>query len=261
VFDSGIGGLTVVRALREALPAEDILYLGDTARVPYGTRSADTVVRYARQCARMLAERGLKALVVACNTASAVAIDVLRVDFDLPVLGVIEPSARAAARTSRTGRVGVIGTEGTIRSGAYVRAIQSASTRCEVFSRTAPLLVPLVEEGWLDGDVPRLAVERYLAPLCESDIDTLVLGCTHYPVLTPMIATVLGALSPRPVTVVSSATAVAGELRDLLASRSLLHEGDGGTARFLATDRPQQFARVGATVFGIEVPSVELVDL
>lgn len=261
VFDSGIGGLTVVRALRDALPGEDILYLGDTARVPYGSRGPDTVVRYARQCARFLTARRLKLLVVACNTVSAVALDLLRVEFDLPVVGVIEPSARAAVEVSRTGRIGVIGTEATIRSGAYERALGTASTRCEVLGRPAPLLVPLVEEGWLEGDVPRLAVERYLTPLCERGIDALVLGCTHYPVLRPLIEEVLATLSSHPVATISSADAAAREVVAVLRTRELLREAHRGTARFFVTDRPEQFVRVGTRVFGVEVESAELVDL
>jgi glutamate racemase len=261
VFDSGIGGLTVVRALRTALPREDLLYLGDTARVPYGGRGPDTIVRYALQCSRFLASRGLKVLVVACNTVSAVALDILRVEFDVPVIGVIEPSARAAVRASRTGRIGVIGTEGTVRSGAYERALATASTRCEVLAKAAPLLVPLVEEGWLEGDVPRLAVERYLTPLCEMGIDTLILGCTHYPVLRPVIDEVLATLSSRPVVPVSSADAAANDVLDVLRTRELLRAEGRGTTRFFVTDQPQQFARVGTRVFGDDVESAELVDL
>ena len=262
VFDSGIGGLTVVRAMRDALPGEEILYLGDTARVPYGGRGPDTVVRYARQCTRFLAAKGLKLLVVACNTVSAVALDILRVEFDLPVVGVIEPSARAAVQASAAGRIGVIGTEGTIRSGAYERALGAASTRCEVLGQPAPLLVPLVEEGWLEGEVPRLAVERYLTPLCERGIDALVLGCTHYPVLRPLIDEVLGGLSSRPVATISSADAAAREVLAVLQTRELAREHRrAGATRFYVTDRPEQFVRVGTRVFGVEVESAELVDL
>ena len=261
VFDSGIGGLTVARALRSALPREDILYLGDTARVPYGNRSADTIVRYARMCARFLYGHGLKALVVACNTVSAVAIDVLRVEFDLPVIGVIEASARAAARATRSGRIGVIGTEGTIRSGAYERALATASSRCEVFGKAAPLFVPLVEEGWLEGEVPRLIAETYLAPLCEIGVDTLVLGCTHYPVIRPVIEDVLHTLSSHRVTCVSSAEATVGEAVAVLQTRNLLREEGKGTTRFFVTDYPAQFARVGSAVFGVDVREAEQVDI
>jgi len=187
VFDSGIGGLTVVHALRELLPGENIVYLGDTARVPYGTKGAATVVKYASACAAHLVGRGVKAIVIACNTVSAVAPEQLRIDLDLPVLGVIEPGARAAVAATRTGRIGVLATAGTIGSGAYTRAVTNLSTRAEVFGQAAPLLVPLAEEGWVEGEVPTLAVRRYLEPLAAAKVDVVVLGCTHYPLLRPVI--------------------------------------------------------------------------
>src|SRR6478752_7306971 len=187
IFDSGLGGLTVARAIRSVLPDEDLVYLGDTARVPYGTRSADTIIRYARACANHLVKHRVKLLVVACNTVSAVALDVLRDELDVPVLGVIEPGARAGAGASRTKRVGVIATQGTIGSRAYERALHAVESRIEVFAQPAPMLVPLAEEGWLDGTVPELVVERYLEPLVAKNIDALVLGCTHYPILGSVI--------------------------------------------------------------------------
>src|SRR5690606_38805936 len=174
---------TVVRALRARCPAEDIVYLGDTARVPYGTRSAETVIRYAMGCARILVQRGVKAIVVACNTVSAVAIDMLRVELDIPVLGVIVPGARAAVAASRGGAVGVLATTGTIASGAYPRAVASLSTRTEVLGQAAPLMVSLAEEGWVHGEVPRLVARRYLEPLIGAGARTIVLGCTHFPLL------------------------------------------------------------------------------
>ena len=169
VFDSGLGGLTVVSAIRKALPQEKIVYLGDTARVPYGTRSAETVIRYARGCALHLLKHRVKMLVVACNTVSAVALDVMRVELDRPVLGVIVPGARAAVAAAKGGAVGVLGTTGTITSGAYPRAVASLSTRTEVFGQPAPLLVSLAEEGWLEGEVPRLVSRRYLEPLIRGE--------------------------------------------------------------------------------------------
>ncbi|MBM4362969.1 MAG: glutamate racemase, partial [Deltaproteobacteria bacterium] len=210
VFDSGLGGLTVVRALRARLPAEDVIYLGDTARVPYGTRSADTILRYARGCAKVLTDRGVKALVVACNTATAVALEMLRAELDLPVVGVIQPGAESAVRLAAAlggtaGRIGVLGTARTISSGAYPRAVGGVSTRYEVVGQAAPLLVPLVEEGWVEGDVPRLAVERYLAPLLDAGAGVIVLGCTHYPVLREVIVEAAERLAGRPIGVVDSA--------------------------------------------------------
>src|SRR5689334_12340172 len=187
IFDSGLGGLTVTRAVFDRLPNEHLLYLGDTARVPYGTRSAETVLRYARSCAGHLTRRGIKLLVVACNTVSAVALDMLRVELDIPVLGVIEPGARAAVAASQRGRIGVIATGGTVLSGAYPRAVASVDSRSEVFALPAPLLVPLAEEGWVEGEVPRLVIDRYLGQLAPHQVDAIVLGCTHYPLFRPLI--------------------------------------------------------------------------
>ncbi|MCC7537141.1 MAG: glutamate racemase [Deltaproteobacteria bacterium] len=266
VFDSGIGGLTVVRELLRALPRERIVYLGDTARVPYGTRSANTIVRYARGCARTLAADGIKALVVACNTVSAVALDILRVELDLPVLGVVEPGARAAVAVTR-GRVGVIGTASTVGSGAYPRAIAACDTRCEVFTQAAPLLVPLAEEGWTDGDVPRLAARRYLAPLAAADIDTLVLGCTHYPLLRTVLETESAYLAARAVHVVDSGQAVAIEVARFLAERELLAARDPlapeAALRLLVTDLPGRFSEAAARFLGDAAPvaHAEQIDL
>ncbi len=264
VFDSGLGGLTVVRAIRERLPNEDLVYLGDTARVPYGTRSPSTVVRYARSCARLLAKRDIKLLVVACNTVSAVALDVLRVELDVPVMGVILPGARAGVAATKTNRVGVIATQGTVSSGAYVRAISTIDPRVEVFSRAAPLLVPLVEEGWITGDVPRLAVERYLEGVLDADVDTLVLGCTHYPVLRTIIEDAARRMRPNGACVVDSAQSTSLELASFLEERDLA-KPDGAAARgtltLLATDVPSKFAELAGRFLGDETHPVEQVDL
>lgn len=265
VFDSGLGGLTVARAIAEALPGETLVYLGDTARVPYGTRSAETVIRYARSCARKLCEYDIKLLVVACNTVSAVALDMLRVELDMPVLGVIGPGARAGARTSQSGRIGVMATPGTVRSAAYEREVAAADSRAEVFAQAAPLLVPLVEEGWLTGEVPCLATRRYLEKLVGNNIDTLVLGCTHYPLLREVITAELTSLAGREVPVVDSAHATAEELSDLLRDRGLAAtEGSsGGITRLLVTDLPAQFAESAARFLGRPLGdlNVEQVDL
>jgi len=262
VFDSGLGGLTVARAVRALAPTEDIVYLGDTARVPYGTRSPRTIVRYARGCADVLVKRGIKLLVVACNTVSAVALDTLRVELDIPVLGVIEPGARAAVAATRTHRVGVIGTASTVASGAYPRAVAALSTRAEVFAVAAPLLVPLVEEGWFEGDVPRLAVERYLAQLGSHDVDTIVLGCTHYPILRPLIEACATRLLGEHTKVVDSAEATARELAEMLADRrGVSVNASGGELRVLVTDQPQTFAHVAARFLGHAIDDVEVVDL
>jgi glutamate racemase len=275
VFDSGLGGLTVARALRRALPDEAILYLGDTARVPYGTRSGETVLRYARGCARVLIDRGVKGIVVACNTVSAVALDMLRAELDLPVLGVVEPGARAAvdalelaigssAAGGASAKIGVLGTAGTVASGAYPRAIGRLSTRVEVLAIAAPLLVPLVEEGWLEGEVPRLAVARYVEPLVRAGARVLVLGCTHYPLLAPVITSVARELAGADVTVVDSAVATAEDVARFFAEERL-ERAPAGSPRapfeILVTDRPASFREVAGRFLGFDVSEVTQIDL
>jgi len=271
VFDSGLGGLTVVRALRSALPQEHIVYLGDTARIPYGTRSAETVVRYARGCARALTARGVKALVVACNTVSAVAIDMLRAELDLPIVGVVEPGARAAVRVVEAlgcegtpAKIGVLGTRGTIASGAYARAVAQLSTRLEVIGQPAPLLVPLVEEGWLEGQVPELTVRKYVEPLILAGAGALVLGCTHYPLLAPLITAVARDVAGAEVPVVDSARATAEAVGELGGeSRIALRAATATAGRLevLVTDLPESFAAAARRFLGADLPDAELIDL
>ena len=275
VFDSGLGGLTVVHALLEALPEERIVYLGDTARVPYGTRSAETVIRYAKSCARVLTDRGIKALVVACNTVSAVALDVLRAELDLPVVGVVVPgasaavtAAEAAARESAAPvKVGVLGTQGTIGSGAYPRAVSQISTRLEVVGQPAPLLVPLVEEGWLEGQVPELAVERYVAPLIDAGAGVIVLGCTHYPLLKATIERVAERVAGHAVPVVDSALATAHAVLELVNERRIVPAPPGPERshaerlELLVTDLPKSFATVASRFLGEAVVDVQQIDL
>jgi glutamate racemase len=270
VFDSGLGGLTVVRALLDALPDESIVYLGDTARVPYGTRSPETILRYARTCARALIRRDVKALVVACNTVSANALEFLRAELDLPVLGVIEPGARAAVRAAEqahadggAGRIGVLGTASTIASGAYPRAVSQVSTRYEVFGNPAPLLVPLVEEGWLEGQVPELVVREYLAPLVRERVSVVLLGCTHYPLLKPLIASVAESLAGRPLPVVDSAAATADAVREWIREERIPAAGPrtGERLRIVVTDRPGSFARVASRFLGADGSAIEQIDL
>jgi glutamate racemase len=272
VFDSGLGGLTVVRALRERLPNERVVYLGDTARVPYGTRSEDTILRYARSCAGVLTRRGVKALVIACNTVSAVALEMLRAELDLPVIGVIEPGAEAAVQVSaelsrrgdpRGGRVGVLGTQRTIASKAYTRAVGALSTRIEVIGSTAPLLVPLVEEGWVSGDVPRLAAERYLSPLIAAEVGVVVLGCTHYPVLRDVISEAAIRLAGNPVAVVDSADAAAHTVDRLLTDRGLAASGASTEPplTLLVTDLPASFSAMTERCLGAPAPEVHQIDI
>lgn len=261
VFDSGLGGLTVVRALRRALPQENIIYLGDTARVPYGTRGPETVVRYALACARHLRDRGVKAIVIACNTVSAVAPEHVRAALDLPVLSVIEPGARAAVSATVVGRVGVLATAGTVASGAYPRAIAALSTRVDTVSHAAPLLVPLAEEGWLEGDVPRLAVRRYLAPLARAKVDVVVLGCTHYPLLRAIIEEEVATLIGPHVRVVDTATAAAEDTHHFLEERGGLRRAAESRVQLLVTDRPQSFAEQARRFLGDDADEVEQIDL
>ena len=259
IFDSGIGGLTVARAIHALLPQEATIYLGDTARVPYGPKSPETVRRYAREILAWLVGQGVKAVVVACNTATAHALEELRQISPVPVLGVIEPGARAAARESSAGMVGVIGTAGTISSGAYRKALLSVRSTLQVTEQACPLLVPFVEEGWLTHPATRLVVEEYLAPLQAAKVDTLVLGCTHYPLLKPLFADVMGSQ----VRLIDSAEETARELAVTLQRTEL--SARPGTAsprqRWAATDDVARFARVGAVFMGEAPSAVELVTL
>ena len=272
VFDSGLGGLTVVHAVRRLLPNENLIYLGDTARVPYGTRSPDTVVKYARSCARMLVSRGVKALIVACNTVSAVALDVLRAELDLPVIGVVEPGASAAievmSKLPVSGlqplpRIGVLGTAGTIASGAYSRAVSRINTRMEVVGQAAPLLVPLVEEGWVEGEVPELAVRRYVTPLIEQGARVLVLGCTHYPLLRGMIERVAADIAGEVVPVIDGAVATAAVVGQLLQSgRVEARTSPGvGEVQLFVTDLPASFKCMAQRFLGESLPDVTQIDI
>ncbi len=255
VFDSGIGGLTVAAAIMRDLPDERVLYLGDTARVPYGPKSPETVVRYSRQIAGFLLAQHVKAIVIACNTATAHALATLQRECDVPVIGVVEPGARAAVNATRNGRIGVIGTSGTINSSAYHRAIAALSAGATVTGVACPLFVPLVEEGWLDHPATRLIAETYLASIRDAGVDTLVLGCTHYPLLAATIADVVG----REVTLVDSAAETAITLRDVLHDRGLASSGAFGSHRhrFVATDAPDVFRRIGQRFIGSVLDEVE----
>ncbi len=258
VFDSGIGGLTVVRALMHQLPHESLIYFGDTARVPYGNKSPETVRRYSREILDYLLARDVKLVVVACNTASAHALEELKRVAPVPVEGVIEPGARAAAGASRSGRIGVIGTAGTVASGAYARAIEAARRGVQVTAQACPLFVPLVEEGWLDHAATRLIAEEYLAPLREKDIDSLVLGCTHYPLLKPLLSELLG---PSIALIDSADETAAAVSRQLAASTLHAPATVTGRAHFVVSDDPKRFVRVGKMFLGERVKDVETVAL
>lgn len=267
VFDSGVGGLTVLRALRASLPAEDFIYLGDTARLPYGTKSPETVVRYSLQCAEALVARGIRCLVVACNTASSSALRALRLRHPaIPVIGVIEPGAAAAVAASASQLIAVIGTEGTIGGGAYQEAIMRLSGHAQVVARPCSLFVAMAEEGWTEGPIAEAVARRYLDPLFPIPAaagpacaipDTLVLGCTHFPVLCNAIRAVL----PAHVRIVDSAQCISAAVSlELRASGRL--EGRGRT-RWLATDGAARFARVSSTFLGeaIRADEIEIIDL
>jgi glutamate racemase len=247
IFDSGVGGLTVLKELVAALPQEHTIYLGDTARVPYGIRSPETVTRYSFENTQFLLAQEIKMLVVACNTASAISLGAVKKEFPLPVIGVLEPGARAAVASTRARRIGIIGTEATVASGAYEKAIHVLAPEIKVFSYACPLFVPLVEEGWFDNEVTELAARRYLEPLRASGIDTLVLGCTHYPLLKKVIGRVIG----EGIALIDSATETAKEVADVL-GKLRWERSDRGDAvrRYFVTDSPARFERIGKLFLG-----------
>ncbi len=256
VFDSGIGGLTVVAELMRQLPSESILYYGDTARLPYGPKSPETVLRYSREISRFLLDEGIKALVVACNTATAHALPSLIKELPVPVIGVIEPGARAAVRSAGGKTIGVIGTRGTIASGAYATAIAALDSDLQVIAEPCPLFVPLVEEGWMDSDAAELIARKYMQPILAADVRTLVLGCTHYPLLKPLLRRVLGA----DVQLIDSAAETAAQTRVLLEQKGLISPASGrATHRFIASDAPAQFREVGQLFLGVAIDRVETV--
>jgi glutamate racemase len=258
IFDSGVGGLTVFGEIMKALPQEDTIYLGDTARVPYGTKSPETVIRFSRQIASFLVKKDIKLLVVACNTASAVALEMLQAEFPIPVVGVIEPGAERAAAVTRSGKVGIIGTAGTIRSSAYTKAIKRINPTIEVFTTACPMFVPLAEEGWVDNEVARLTASIYLQDMKANGVDTLVLGCTHYPLLKGVIAQIMG----EGVTLVDSAAETAKTVRAILAqSGALRPESEQGNHHFYVTDVPAGFIRVGNRFLGGSLGDVYQVEL
>ncbi len=257
ILDSGVGGLTVFRRIAARLPRESVVYLGDTARVPYGTKSPETVLRYARNCTRVLLDRGVKLLVVACNTASAHALEALRDELDVPVLGVVEPGARAAVAKSTSGRIGVIGTPSTVGSRVYEDTIAGLNPDARVFSVPCPLFVPLAEEGWVRGEVPLKVAHAYLDGLIEHEIDALVLGCTHYPLLAPVIGEAMGPA----VALVDSAGETAAVVEQTLAALDLACSVPMEPRhRFLVSDAPDGFARVGRRFLGAPLTTVEWLD-
>lgn len=257
VFDSGIGGLTVLKELLVRLPGESYIYFGDTARVPYGTKSADTVRRFSRENVALLLERGVKMVVIACNTASSEALPGLAGEFSVPIIGVIEPGVRAAVAATRDKRIGVIGTPGTIRSGAYQSKILASLPGSTVIPKACPLFVPLVEEGWIDTPVTRLVAAEYLGDYAGTGIDTLVLGCTHYPLLKPVIGDVVGSK----VRLVDSAVETALEVERVLDARSLRAAKGGGDFHVILSDTSPSFGDIATRFLGRRVADIELVSV
>lgn len=254
IFDSGVGGLTVFKEIRNQFPSEDLVYFGDTARVPYGPKSPSTVIEYSIQNARFLLQCGAKLIVVACNTSSSVALEKLAEIMSVPVLGVINPGAQRAVSTTRKGRIGVIGTEGTIRSNAYSDAIFKLDPDVRVYSRACPLFVSLAEEGWEDHPVTKMVIEEYLTPLLSHDIDTLVLGCTHYPILKNAIQDFVG----DKIKLVDSAEAVTTELRSMLVESDINHEGKDD---FFVSDNEEKFHRIATRILEKDIESLVKVKL
>jgi len=257
VFDSGIGGLTVARALFERLPRESVIYFGDTARVPYGPKSPETVRRYSAEILAYLLQRGVKAVVVACNTSTAHALKYLQEHAPVPVVGVIEPGARAAVAATKTGAIGVIGTAGTIASGAYERAIKALRPDARVHAQPCPLFVPLVEEGWFDHPAAELIAREYLEPLRKAGVDVLVLGCTHYPLLKALLSRGMGP----GVTLFDSAEETAKAVAAELDARGLLAAGGSHEHLFVVSDDEPHFRKVGARFLGGRIQHVEVVPL
>jgi glutamate racemase len=257
VFDSGIGGLTVYKALKEKMPEEKVVYLGDTARLPYGTKSAETIIKFSEDNAFFLMERDVKVVVVACNSSSSYAVPRLQDRLDIPVLGVIEPGAEAAVNGSKN-CIGVIGTTATISSGAYERAIREKKPGAEIIAKDCPLFVPLVEEGWLEHEVTRLVVKEYLMPLKEKGIDSLVLGCTHYPVLKPVISDILGTS----IRLIDSAETVTAKVYSILKSLGWLCKTRAAQEdEFYVTDFPERFKKVGEIFLGKTIDKVNSIIL
>ncbi|MCB5258562.1 MAG: glutamate racemase [Candidatus Cloacimonetes bacterium] len=254
IFDSGVGGLTVYKAIKKALPEENIIYFGDTARVPYGPKSENTIIKYSLQNARFLLQKNIKILVVACNTSSALALPELEKITNIPVIGVIQPGAKLAAESTLNNRIGVIGTEGTIRSEAYNKAIKAILPEAEIFSYACPLFVPLVEEGWIQHPATKLIAEQYLSYFKDKNIDTLVLGCTHYPLLKSLIDEIM----EHKVKLIDSADAIALHLKTLL---PVEEHNEPGIDRFYVSDNEAKFSEIAEYILGVKPTPVKSVHL
>jgi glutamate racemase len=258
IFDSGIGGLTVVKKIDQYLPSENNIYFGDTARVPYGAKSNSTVIEYSIQDAQFLVNQNIKLLIVACNTASSVALNALKDKFDIPIIGMIEPGAQMALEKSKSGKIGVIGTYATINNKAYSNEIKKLDASAEVFEKACPLFVPLAEEGWTDHKATYAVAEEYLAELKQHKIDTLILGCTHYPILTKAIQDVVG----DDVTLIDSGTAAARQVKKYLTENNYQNDsGKKSSDKFFVSDVPTKFIEVAQRFLGREINEISKIDL
>jgi glutamate racemase len=261
VFDSGVGGLTVAREIMRNLPNERIVYFGDTARVPYGSKSKETIIRFSQQIIRFMRTQEVKAIVIACNTASALALDTVEQELDIPIIGVVKPGARVAATTTRNGRIGVIGTESTINSHMYRRLIQEYDPNITVYGKACPLFVPLVEEGWLKDPVTKEVARRYLEELLAQDIDTLILGCTHYPLLRSLVAEIVGDR----VTLVNPAYETAKDLERLLAQQGIANPGEKAPGkepyRFFVSDAADKFKNFANSILPYDIETIRKINI
>lgn len=261
VFDSGVGGLTVAREIMRQMPNERIVYFGDTARVPYGSKSKETIIRYSRQIIRFLRTKNVKAIVIACNTASAYALDTVEAELDIPIIGVVKPGAKVAAETTKNNKIGVIGTEGTISSGIYADFLHISNKDIKVIGKACPLFVPLVEEGWAKDSVTKEVAKRYLDELKESDIDSLILGCTHYPLLRSTIRTVMG----EEVNLVNPAYETALELKALLEQNKIVNNekqpADGSGYEFYVSDLADKFKQFANSILPYDIETTKLINI
>ena len=261
VFDSGVGGLTVAREIMRQIPNERIVYFGDTARVPYGSKSKDNIIKFSRQIIRFLQTENVKAIVIACNTASALALDEMQQEFDLPILGVVKPGAKVAVETTANKRIGLIGTEANLRSGVYTRYIKSLDDEAKVFEKACPLFVPLVEEGWLHDDITLQVASRYLEELKEKDIDTLIMGCTHYPLIRSTIRKVMG----DKVNLVNPAYETAIELKNLLERDNLANKCDvdspSSMYRFYVSDAEEKFKLFANSILPFDITMTKQINI
>lgn len=258
IFDSGIGGLTVAKRVMSILPNENIIYFGDTARVPYGSKSNSTVIEYSIQDAQFLIKKNVKLIIVACNTASSVALDTLREKFDIPIIGMIEPGANLALETTKNGKIGVIGTNATINNKAYSEKLKTLDSKIKVFEKACPLFVPIAEEGWLDHAATKLIAKEYLQDFIDNDVDTLVLGCTHYPLLATTIQEIMG----EKVVLIDSGFAASLQVENHLKGRGIRNDSvQLGQKEFYVSDLPDKFKSVAERFLGSELTHIEKIDV